>query len=382
MTPTTCLYCGSALDGSEEHVLLSALGGKKQSTTICCSTCNNTLGGTIDKSFAERLHVFMNLIDGKTGRSKKTATLTNLPTDDGEKINLQPGGKPVLTKASVSESMDSSGKKHITILAPADKTPAILAGKMTQHAVSLDDIQVNKCVSTSKYVGTELNVAIGGLNDLRVVAKILLSYLAVLQPDETRSGSLSEIIELVRDAVDVPSGWLGFDFSTQFPAELAKGEFEHRMFVFASAEEKLAFGLLELFGEIRFSCVLSTRWQGPTLGSVYCVDPVAGIHSERHCELPKHITKATLLARVATDEQLLAAIEGIASRAFEKIRHEANSEMAHSVLQEHLHRTDLDPEHKFAVISQTLAQKFVNQMYRLDHESTVNVKDFVDPNTT
>jgi hypothetical protein len=154
------------------------------------------------------------------------------------------------------------------------------------------------------------------------------------------------------------------------------------MFVFARSEEGLAFGLLELFGEIRFSCILSDRWQGPSLGSVYRVDPVSGAHFESECNLPTHITKSKLLHRAATKQQLFNAIDRISAKAFKQIDDKVSAELAESALQKRLHRTDLTQSQKLSVISEEFAEGLVRQMYRLDRETEIDIKEVLDPEIT
>src|ERR1700747_1977114 len=54
-----CIFCDKALDGNTkpEHILLNALGGRKTTSKVICSDCNNRFGGTIDDALAKQVPV-------------------------------------------------------------------------------------------------------------------------------------------------------------------------------------------------------------------------------------------------------------------------------------------------------------------------------------
>lgn len=64
-----CIFCENALDADTkpEHVLLDALGGRKTSRRIICSTCNNIFGSTIDKELSNQVATLRTTLQFKSG---------------------------------------------------------------------------------------------------------------------------------------------------------------------------------------------------------------------------------------------------------------------------------------------------------------------------
>lgn len=97
-----CLYHRKdRTDSSVEDILQRAFGGKKTSSTLICSECNNKLGSTIDKALAESLEWVTTLVD-PVGRRRPAATLKNVVDEDGNKWHVSPGGKPSVPYQSIA----------------------------------------------------------------------------------------------------------------------------------------------------------------------------------------------------------------------------------------------------------------------------------------
>jgi hypothetical protein len=92
MGDMNCLYCPNPLNGSDEHIILSAIGGRKSSTQILCSRCNNEFGSTIDATLLEALQYFTLIINPPSRRRDNAQKL--LVTDDkGDVYQMRAGGK-------------------------------------------------------------------------------------------------------------------------------------------------------------------------------------------------------------------------------------------------------------------------------------------------
>lgn len=79
-TASKCIFCDSKLtpDTKPEHILLNALGGRKTTRRVICSTCNNDFGGTIDDALTEQVEVLRNLLQFESGTGKPPPMLKNL----------------------------------------------------------------------------------------------------------------------------------------------------------------------------------------------------------------------------------------------------------------------------------------------------------------
>ncbi len=85
-----CIYCGQALDGSDEHILQQGFGSTLSSTTIICSTCNALFSNTLDSHCVSRFDLIYNQM-GISGKSKKgkdsvSGRSVTLETPDGRKV--------------------------------------------------------------------------------------------------------------------------------------------------------------------------------------------------------------------------------------------------------------------------------------------------------
>lgn len=87
-----CLYCPKPLDGSDEHIILSALGGRKSSTQILCAGCNNDFGSTIDAELLRTLQYFTLIVDPPS-RRRENAQKLRVTDDKGDVYEMRAGGK-------------------------------------------------------------------------------------------------------------------------------------------------------------------------------------------------------------------------------------------------------------------------------------------------
>lgn len=99
--PTTCFFCPNPLDGSEEHVILSGIGGQKASRLILCSVCNHHFGNTIDKEFLEALEPYTVIVN-PVGRRKALNAKKRVTGEQGLTYELLPGGKLKVRYAQTS----------------------------------------------------------------------------------------------------------------------------------------------------------------------------------------------------------------------------------------------------------------------------------------
>lgn len=75
-----CIFCGTALDRSTkpEHILLNALGGRKTTTEVICSNCNNRFGSGIDNALASQAEVIRNILRIESGTGNHAPKLTKV----------------------------------------------------------------------------------------------------------------------------------------------------------------------------------------------------------------------------------------------------------------------------------------------------------------
>jgi hypothetical protein len=54
-TVAKCISCNPADDTKPEHILLNAPGGRKKTTRVDCSACNNTFGSAVDDEVGKQV---------------------------------------------------------------------------------------------------------------------------------------------------------------------------------------------------------------------------------------------------------------------------------------------------------------------------------------
>lgn len=87
--PNICWYCNEAineLNDSDEHIIPESLGGKIHSYGLLHRTCNNKLGGQVDKSISEQLGFLAFMADVKNRKNKNRVYYMN--ASDGKKYAM------------------------------------------------------------------------------------------------------------------------------------------------------------------------------------------------------------------------------------------------------------------------------------------------------
>lgn len=286
-----CIYCKKASfeigAGSKEHVILSALGGKKASRNICCVACNRRLGNEIDEPLTHGLRYLSNLCGIKTDRNKEAASIRNAGHHDNREYDLISGGKNQPSRAHIAESIDEkSGKVSISISGRNENhVKNLLNQKLKKFGKNIEDIEIIKAVETVKYPESiTIDIDVGLKTQLRSIAKTALTYLATLtSPDRIRSPAFKEVIEYIDGAND--SDKFVYLTKDNFPKTRIISKTQHRVLICASNSHKRAIGLVELFGGIKFKVVISDNWDGPDLYKGYTVDGVSGIHEQDELSL-------------------------------------------------------------------------------------------------
>ena len=113
-------------DTKPEHILLNTLGGRKTTTRVDCSTCNETFGSTIDKEVGKQVAVLRNMLQLDSGTGGAPPMLRKLRSG-GDIINLTNDGTPelVIKPFSVRKFEDGRFEVQITAKSVEDIAPYI-----------------------------------------------------------------------------------------------------------------------------------------------------------------------------------------------------------------------------------------------------------------
>jgi hypothetical protein len=281
-----CIYCETAEfeqgSGSEEHVLLSAIGGRKASKNICCTKCNNKLGKFIDDNLAKKFHCLSVFIGVQRDREALKPVQGGAYADN-DKITMGPGG--TFYQDGVKQDVTLNDKQlHIEITTSDEKNARKIAkGKLKQYGCSQNEAST---IISSHTEQREIRIPMDfslDENDLRSVAKMCLTYLATtVSPERLRSGIFENIISYIQGNNEHSHNIVFEDTENEIPDKPKLSHMDHRIFLYASEESKICLAQLELFGTFTFTVLLSTAWSGPDKSQCYVINPINGDHKEKN----------------------------------------------------------------------------------------------------
>lgn len=256
-TPTRCLSCEGMLNGSLEHVFPQALGGTKTSRNLYCSVCNLRLGTDVDAPFAKDFEFATTVLNVKRDRGQPPTL--KVTTADGQKIYLGPGGVPSPQGPSPPVIEEHDGKKHITIIVPADRPELhghMLAKVAKELGVDVAALGEGTMSLRSTSVGTvNATVSIGGPSQDRAVAKIALGFLALEIGDDV----FSEPFAALRLAAVVGRevrAWRQPLFRAFAATMLPEtDDVQHRVLIYATGSETWAH--VEVYGAVGYAVLLA-----------------------------------------------------------------------------------------------------------------------------
>lgn len=307
-----CTFCDELLDGSVEHLLHSALGGRKTSKGVVCGVHNNLFGTTIDRVLTDQLAVIGNLLGIRTGRNQPAATIRGLETLDGQRVDVEPGGRLVLPRSNVRDDI-SDGRRDITISANSiERASALTAQYMRRYpGRDLENATiVESIVPTHRPL--RIDGAVGGEDAHRAIAKIAVVFVAsAVGTEAVRGASAAAIRKFVLEGGD-SADFVRMDYATPFPEVPDLGDFAvhaHRVAVFGDPSARVACGFVELFGAFRYTILISDAWDGPAMALHYAVDPVTALHSEVSRTMPAPITPTQFHALRSSPDDARSYIE-------------------------------------------------------------------------
>jgi len=329
--PNLCTFCDNPLDGSEEHILLSALGGRKRSTRVICAVHNNAFGSTIDVALTRQLAYFCNILGIQTGRREPSATLRNLVTTGGERVDVAPGGR-MIAQTQINDTLTSPNQRSIDIaVASEERLRTLLPQYLRRHRRGTSDLE-NAVLEERIEPGAAIDfeIDLGDEEAFRCVAKMGLLLLAsAVGTHHVRGVDTAGIRSFILDGSGAWDG-LRREYETDFsrPAEhITLPAYAHRIGAVADASAQLAYAQVELFGMLRYTVIISEDWSGPAAGLQYGVNPVDGSGSDVHNEPRAIATASQIKARNATAQEINERVRAIWPRVHERQQEIAVNEL-------------------------------------------------------
>lgn len=377
-----CIYCQkNSFDtgnGSEEHGILSSLGGRKASRNICCQACNNRLGDEIDKPLSEEYAYFSTMLDITTGRNMDAPTHKGAVEHDGLAFDLKPGGGLKLSKPAVSFEDRPDGTSSIAITAGSEQQAlSLIESVLRRYGKSIDDFQSLEAKSVRSYVPTQhKQLSFGGVTQFRAVAKMLLTYLATqVSPERLRGGAFDRVIAYIDGRNDEFAG-ASLGSRILLPEIPRHSDIDHRAIIITSHEKQLAIGVLELFGNIRYTIELSSAWDGPDIAKVYSIDPVNRISDERELVIDLPSALAGYDSYLADTKSIVAGVEAIVCTFQERQSQQRIASIAEAAVERHMvGKGDVVTKEMIGNVSSEVALEFLRFLQRIDSEEMVDLKN-------
>ena len=376
----TCVYCKKNSfklnEGSNEHVILSAIGGRKKSRNVCCTECNNRLGAEIDEPFSEELAYFSTNLGITRDRKKTSPTIKCKVEHDGKQYDLKHGGEFSLSKAHVEREVLPDGTIDISLIAGSrEQATKILSQILSGVGKSLHDFESIEAKSKKSYLPTvEERFHFGGPVQFRSVAKMLLTYAeTVIGPSVLRSTAFDSVIAYI-DGKNSNFDRLCLGYCFEVPTEPKVSNINHRAFLFTSSAKKLAIGVLEIFGGIVYSVELSSQWDGPDISTVYAIDPVTS--QSKTEQIIAHSIFDNYCLKKPDFAVAKAGIENIVRTFMEKQSDDCISTLISEAIENHMvGKGDIITEEMINNVAREVAEKFVHFTQRLDSEEVIDLKN-------
>ncbi|HHY68156.1 MAG TPA: HNH endonuclease [Alicyclobacillus sp.] len=268
---TTCYLCGTEINHDTwtwEHVLLNSIGGRLKSRDLICRNCNSTFGHDIDSELASQLNLFANLLN--ISREKGTPPPIYGTTETGNRISLDPGGKPVISKPDISFNKSESGMEIHFKTRNMSEARKILKGlQRTYPQIDIKEI-LQQAMTRSEYMKERvfLNTVFGGKKAFRAIVKMAVNFYILSGGHREFIGHLIPYIKhgTVEDPV-----WFFYDHDEEI-LDQDPNQVIHGLILKGDPCEQILWCYVELFNALRFIVLLNDHYSGDIIFKEYLYD--------------------------------------------------------------------------------------------------------------
>lgn len=295
--PNICVSCDRSIDDavdSSEHILLQALGGRKQVRGFICRSCNSRTGQDWDAELVKQLeHVsVMHGVDRQRSGDLPAVRVKKL---NGEELLLHADGLMAPASPSYHVTDEEQGKRVSIVARSKEEAHRMVAGIARKHAtVDASAVLATATMTTRPNEDVlQFKINIGGPKAGRSVVK---TALAMAHAIGIRHQECSSILPYLRgDDVDPPYGlFCERDLVTGRASE----HLIHCVVVTGNPRRRRLLAYVEYFGIARYVILLSDSYTGKPLREIYAIDPGSGEELQIDVDLD------------LSDEELKRAITG------------------------------------------------------------------------
>lgn len=283
MSIKTCMLCHVEIteeNDSNEHVIPSALGGRKKVSKFICKNCNSILGEKWDSDLAKQLNLMCLLFDIK--RDRGNVPPQELETTSGSKVVLKPNGGMDLPKPAYSETQ-MGDDAHIKIRARSLKEARhILNGVKRKYPHADTDALLSDAEVRSEYLSKMLkyNCDFGGQKAGRSLVKSAMSLVAESGVDVK---DCEHAIKYLLN--DDSEACFGYYYEKDLIINRPEAIPLHCVHVKGDPVTKQILGYVEYFGIWRMIMCLSSHYEGGDFVNTYSINPIDGSHIDINVQL-------------------------------------------------------------------------------------------------
>lgn len=286
-----CTICKAGFNvtgNTVEHIVLSALGGKKTSNKYLCSSCNNKAGSTVDKDLSEEIAFLRNTLNLKNGKGKKPPKI-KVDLKSGRKLELRPGGIP----------FDNSFKFQVEDIENGRKKIDIEINGLDHLASKIDDIANRLSITPEQMIAkiaeTGLNVEVRKINEIlpqqlslgkeshyaSALKSSLVLWAEITNGEEVCSNKLSAaqswVLNCINKKIEKPDFYRG-DARALRRELLPKGnwgEIYNLLYIFSDSQGMI-YSVLRILDTFNFYFKIGTTEKFKNRGGFIIINPETG----------------------------------------------------------------------------------------------------------
>lgn len=369
----TCIYHKDCFEkASGEHVLQNFLGARWTSDRIVCDALQAEFGKTIDAAFERGLRPIRTLLGSRGGRGERGPALKGLNMSSGERVDLDPGGRPRLAEPIVKVQPLPEGDR-VSIQAGTAEQIDWAMHKLRQQRPDIadridpKDVQAKMEKAKGHIPGhLQLQLQLGGRDYFRGMLKSCINLLGATSTEAVLDPSLDPVRRFVMSGEGELANFVRFPTSLD-PIPVPKlGQFGH--FVGMVTRNGNIEGVVQLFGGLVHPFQLANGHSGTAINCGYAVDPTRESKPAEDRNPPFKATDIPIFSsqREKPDTDVFAAYTKQVNRFLKAVHERADGAMVNEIVQQALGPPDGRPitDEMIAELSQRLAQKIVARYSR------------------
>jgi hypothetical protein len=292
----TCIFCPSTLNltTKPEHVLHTALGGKKTTRRVICSGCNNEFGGGIDKILVEQFAAIRNLLQLKSGTGAPPPMLKMVKAGNDTTDIRRGGGIRLVIRKPFAIVNEADGKTRLQVTVGSIEQIEALIPHMAA-ALKISEERLRELISKAEGTFEErspdpiqLGFQPGGSEAIRSTAKsCLVLWATLVGNDEIKNCAYEDVRRFVKDGNDEFLSNRTYLDSRIYEASdritAAYGPAFNLIYVKSNAQGRVV-GHFTLYNLIAFSVVLSESGGSPDRQIALVSNPLTHAWSDRIAE--------------------------------------------------------------------------------------------------